>query len=155
DIKLGTITVKSLRPPGGHCHQGWTMKTFRFLPLAFLSLIALAQSSSRPSSNPRFPLREDWSLQSSAKVDQKGEAISTPAFQPNDWVPVAVPTTVVAAQVKAGVLPDPFYGMNLRQFPGVGYPIGFNFSNVPMPPDSPYSVSWWYRKEFTLPAEFS
>jgi exo-1,4-beta-D-glucosaminidase len=41
--------------------------------------------------------------------------------------------------------------MNLRQYPGVSYPVGFNFSNVPMPPDSPYAVSWWYRKEFTLP----
>ena len=58
---------------------------------------------------------------------------------------------MVAAQVKSGLLPDPFYGMNLRQYPGVGYPIGANFSNIPMPPDSPYAVSWWYRKEFTLP----
>jgi exo-1,4-beta-D-glucosaminidase len=24
-----------------------------------------------------------------------------------------------------------------------------------MPPDSPYSVSWWYRKEFTLPKDFA
>src|SRR5271163_3634047 len=45
--------------------------------------------------------------------------------------------------------------MNLRQYPGVSYPIGFNFSNIPMPPDSPYAVSWWYRKEFTLLGLFS
>jgi exo-1,4-beta-D-glucosaminidase len=62
---------------------------------------------------------------------------------------------VVAAQVKNGSLPDPFFGMNLRQYPGVSYPIGFNFSNVPMPADSPYAVSWWYRKEFTLPNVYS
>jgi len=38
----------------------------------------------------------------------------------------------------------------LRGYPGVGYPIGANFSNIAMPPDSPYAVSWWYRKEFSL-----
>ena len=62
---------------------------------------------------------------------------------------------MVAAQVKSGRLPDPFYAMNLRQYPGVSYPVGFNFSNIPMPPDSPYAVSWWYRKEFTLPDVFA
>ena len=33
----------------------------------------------------------------------------------------------------------------------MNYPIGGNFSNIPMPPDSPYTVSWWYRKQFTVP----
>ena len=66
-----------------------------------------------------------------------------------------VPATVVAAQWKNGLLPDPFYGMNLRQYPGVAYPVGANFSNLPMPPDSPYGVSWWYRKEFTLPKDYA
>ena len=65
---------------------------------------------------------------------------------------VSVPTTVVAAQVKLKLLPDPFFGMNLRQYPGMGYPIGANFSNIPMPPNSPYAASWWYRKSFALPA---
>jgi len=66
-----------------------------------------------------------------------------------------VPATVVAAQWKNGLLPDPNYGMNLRQYPGVAYPVGANFSNLPMPPDSPYAVSWWYRKEFTLPKDYA
>ena len=44
--------------------------------------------------------------------------------------------------------------MNLRDFPGVTYPIGANFSNIPMAPDSPYAVSWWYRKQFTVPASY-
>ncbi len=72
-----------------------------------------------------------------------------------NWIQADVPTTVVAAQVKSGLLSDPFYAMNLRQYPGMGYPIGFNFSNIPMPPESPYAVSWWYRKEFALPNVFA
>ena len=45
--------------------------------------------------------------------------------------------------------------MNLRSAPGVTYPIGDNFSNHAMQPDSPYAVPWWYRKEFTIPASFA
>ena len=67
---------------------------------------------------------------------------------------MTVPTTVVAALVKHKVYPDPNFGMNLRSFPGVTYPIGANFSNIPMQPDSPFTIPWWYRKEFVLPAGF-
>ena len=44
------------------------------------------------------------------------------------------------------------YGLNLRKIPGANYPIGQNFSNLPMPEDSPYRCGWWYRKTFTVPA---
>jgi len=131
------------------------MKTLRFLAVAVFPALAFAQTSFRPAPALKFPLHDGWALQSSVKVSEKGEAISTPAFQPKDWMQATVPTTVVAAQVRSGILPDPFFGMNLRQYPGVGYPIGFNFSNIPMPPDSPYAVSWWYRKEFPLPHEYT
>ena len=66
----------------------------------------------------------------------------------------AVPTTVVAALVKDKTFADPLFGMNLRDYPGVNYPIGSNFSNIAMAPDSPYAVSWWYRKQFAVPAAF-
>jgi exo-1,4-beta-D-glucosaminidase len=110
----------------------------------------------RPHSEATLSLREGWSLQSSGKVDEKGEMLSRPAFQPKDkdWYTVTVPTTVVAALVEHKVYPDPFVGMNLRSFPGVTYPIGANFSNIPMQQDSPFIVPWWYRKEFVLPASF-
>ena len=128
------------------------MKRWLALVPFFSAALAAAQGGS-------VFLRDGWAIQSSAKVSATGETISSPAFAPtldgDHWLPVEVPTTVVAAQVKSGVLPDPFYGMNLRQYPGVRYPIGFNFSNVPMPTDSPYGVSWWYRKEFTLPEGFA
>ena len=105
-------------------------------------------------SENRVTLREGWQLQTSAKVDAKGELISTPAFAAKDWHTATIPTTVVAALVKDKTLPDPFPGMNLRSFPGVTYPIGGNFSNIAMATDSPYAVSWWYRKAFTVPATY-
>jgi exo-1,4-beta-D-glucosaminidase len=127
---------------------------FWMVVVPLLCALALGQNeSARPHGSSRIALVDGWSLQSSSKVDQTGEEISRPSFQAHNWHTVTVPTTVVAAQVKNKLLPDPFFGMNLRQFPGMGYPIGANFSNLPMPPDSPYAIPWWYRKTFTLPAD--
>jgi exo-1,4-beta-D-glucosaminidase len=127
------------------------MKILRLLIPFFSLALAAAQPGSQPAPALTLPLRDGWALQSSARVAATGEAISSPSFKSSNWIQAEMPTTVVAAQVKSGLLPDPFYAMNLRQYPGVSYPVGVNFSNIPMPPDSPYAVSWWYRKEFTLP----
>jgi exo-1,4-beta-D-glucosaminidase len=117
-------------------------------------LFAQQPQTRRTQSATKISLSDGWTLQSSAKVQQDGAALSTPKFRPTGWYTVTVPTTVVAALVRHKVYPDPGFGMNLRSFPGVTYPIGTNFSNVPMQPDSPYAVSWWYRKEFVLPAGY-
>ena len=124
--------------------------------LALFSSFSFAQekASAKHDSEPKLALHEGWALQTSTKVEAKGEVISTPQFAPKGWHEVAVPTTVVAALVKDKTLPDPFPGMNLRSFPGMNYPVGANFSNIPMAPDSPYAVSWWYRKAFTLPSAY-
>ena len=117
--------------------------------------VALAQASAGREPQPDvLQLREGWELQSSCKVEQKGEEISTPAFHPRGWYTATVPTTVAAALVKNKVYPDPDFGMNLRALPGVTYPIGANFSNIPMAQDSPFIVPWWYRKTFSLPADY-
>ena len=124
----------------------------------FLTSFAVAQTSTtsmKPTAEARLALSDGWSLQTSAKVEAKGEAISTPAFSPKGWHTATVPSTVVAALVKDKTLSDPFPGMNLRSFPGVTYPIGANFSNIAMASDSPYAVSWWYRKAFTIPAAYN
>jgi exo-1,4-beta-D-glucosaminidase len=98
------------------------------------------------------PLREGWRLQSACNLQSTGEAISTDAFRPDGWLKTTVPSTVLAAQAAAGVFPDPYFGMNLRQIPGTTYPIGANFAKEPMDPNSPYHCGWWYRTEFTAPA---
>ena len=124
--------------------------------LAFLFLNgSLALPQNRPitiHTSTILQLADGWTLQSSGKVAETGDVISKPAYQPKGWYPVAVPTTVMAALVKQKVYPDPDFGMNLREFPGVNYPIGGNFSNYAMPQDSPFAVGWWYRKSFVMPA---
>jgi exo-1,4-beta-D-glucosaminidase len=116
-------------------------------------LTAMLDGGRGEAAGMRLELREGWAIQSSAKVNEGGEAVSRPGFPTAGWHRATVPATVVAALVADGTFPDPHYGTNLRTFPGVSYDVGTNFSNVEMPADSPFAVPWWYRTELTLPQE--
>jgi exo-1,4-beta-D-glucosaminidase len=98
------------------------------------------------------PLREGWQLQTACKLQPGSESIAALGFSTEGWIKTSVPNTVLAAQFAAGTVPDPYFGANLRLIPGTSYPVGQNFSNLPMPADSPYHCGWWYRKEFTISA---
>ncbi len=95
-------------------------------------------------------LNQGWQIQSSARVTAGGEAISTAAFETEGWHPATMPSTVLGALVHNKVYPDPYFGMNLRSVPGTTYRIGTNFSKQSMTADSPFKVSWWFRKQFTV-----
>ncbi len=136
----------------------------RLLGGAWLILGMIASCFSQSSAqqitvaSAKLFLRKDWTIQSSAQVKEKGDVISTntfPATEGNNWYAASVPSTIFGTLIENRLYPDPFFGMNLRMVPGCNYPIGTNFSNRPMPPDSPFAVSWWYRKTFSLPAEFN
>jgi exo-1,4-beta-D-glucosaminidase len=104
---------------------------------------------------PSLELQRGWRVQSAAKIKAEGPVISLPGFHTDGWYDATVPSTVLAVQVANGEFPDPDFGMNLRQFPGMTYPIGLNtFNNYPMSQDSPYAVPWWYRTEFQLPPAY-
>jgi exo-1,4-beta-D-glucosaminidase len=60
---------------------------------------------------------------------------------------------VVAALVADKTYPDPNYGTNLQSIPGMNYSKDSYFGIQDMPAGSPFRCSWWYRTEFTLPAE--
>src|SRR4051794_8441575 len=126
------------------------MKPYRPLWLALL-LAALPLAARAAPPRGTTPLATGWMVQSSAKVPETGDVLSTPAYQPKDWYTTPVPGTVFAALVEHKVVADPFEAMNLRKTPGVTYPIGKNFAKYPMQADSPYAVPWWYRTQFTLP----
>ena len=108
-----------------------------------------------PESNAKLFLHSDWTLQSSCQINATPEQISTTGFNTAGWHSTTVPSTVVAALVADKTYPDPYYARNLRDIPGTEYPIGKNFSLLPMPQDSPFRCSWWYRTEFKLPENFA
>jgi exo-1,4-beta-D-glucosaminidase len=70
-----------------------------------------------------------------------------------------VPGTVVGSLVSDNTYKDPFFGTNLKSLPGMNYSTepGKNFAFFAlqeMPEGSPFRCSWWYRTEFSLPADF-
>ena len=124
-----------------------------FCPLILAGAPAIANTDT-PTSSDKIFLHQGWALQSSCLFLAKGEQISTAGYKTNGWHSATVPTTVVAALVADKTYPDPYYGKNLRDIPGTTYATGKNFSLLAMPKDSPFRCSWWYRTEFTLPANY-
>jgi exo-1,4-beta-D-glucosaminidase len=144
----------------------------RFGPGAFI-LFALPSlfAVNPPAPVTRLDLHTGWQLQSSCVLQgsttgpaglknsnhpgMDGEILSSSLYRPLGWIPATVPSTIVAAQVAAGLIKDPYYGMNLRNLPGMDYPLGSMFSNLAMLDTSPYKCGWWYRTQFRLPAGFA
>jgi exo-1,4-beta-D-glucosaminidase len=150
--------------------QSFLVKAALFILVASSSIFAATPPA--PSATPlRLDLRTGWQLQSACVLQGSntgpaglknansaafdGEIFSSPLYRPIGWIPTTVPSTVVAAQVSAGIIKDPFYGMNLRRLPGMDYPLGSMFSNLAMLDTSPYKCGWWYRTQFRVPAGFS
>lgn len=89
---------------------------------------------------------EHWLVQSSSRVGVDGAALTSADVDAAHWLSAKLPATVLAVLVAHGVYPDPFVGMNFLELPGRG-PAHQNFSNHPMPEDSPFRVPWWFRTE--------
>ena len=113
---------------------------------------AMAAASSQPAAAKVMLLHEGWTLQSACQASDPGSKISSAGYSTVGWLPASVPSTVLAAQVAAGLYKDIYFGINLRSIPGATYPVGENFSNLSMPTDSPYRCGWWYRKQLDLSA---
>jgi exo-1,4-beta-D-glucosaminidase len=98
-------------------------------------------------------VHKDWQIQSSCEAKAGGAEISTPGFDAKGWHHADIPATVVGALVTDKTYPDPDYGANLRSFPGFNDDPQHFFSNLDMPKGSPFRCSWWFRTEFSPPAE--
>ena len=113
----------------------------RLLSVFLLVCLAGCGSTGRlPQAAVEETLGLGWRLQDAAKVSQGGEDISQPGFAATGWMAATVPGTVLTSLVNNGVYPEPLYGQNNR--PSVI-------------PDSLCRTSYWYRTEFTPPAEFA
>jgi exo-1,4-beta-D-glucosaminidase len=137
-------------------HWGTFMtKSSSILLVLFVVVAAGGRTANAQSESGRSPkqiLRTGWSIQSSAQVAEKPEAISTAGFTVKGWHPASVPSTVLATLVEDKVYPDPYFGLNLKLIPGSM--LGEDFIFLPMPPESPFRVPWWYRTEFQAPAGY-
>jgi exo-1,4-beta-D-glucosaminidase len=99
-------------------------------------------------------LRDGWQVQTS-NDQPEGVTISKVGFTARGWYPTAIPASVSGVLAQAGVYPDPFFSTNLRDWPGMarGGMRGARRSGTPQ--NNPFSVGWWFRTEFDLPAEMA
>ncbi len=110
--------------------------------------ILLSSAAAAVQGQTRRALHDGWQVQTSEKAGRDGAAISSPSYRATGWYRATVPSTVVGTLVEDGVFKNPFYGMNLRDMPGMSYKIGQNFVHLPMDSTSPYAKPWWYRTTF-------
>jgi exo-1,4-beta-D-glucosaminidase len=95
---------------------------------------------------------ERWRVQSSSVVASDGRELSRShgARDASAWYAARLPATVLAVLVEHGVYADPFAGKAFLELPGRG-PDYQNFSNHPMPEDSPFRVPWWFLCDLPEP----
>jgi exo-1,4-beta-D-glucosaminidase len=94
-------------------------------------------------------LQDNWTIQSSALIKEDGKVLSGQAFQPENWYPAKVPSTVLGTLVENKVYPDPYFGTNIESLPGF-----IKDRRGEIPEDSPFRVAWWYRTVFELPSAY-
>ena len=86
----------------------------------------------------QIKLSDNWRIQSSSKVSEKGSDISTNPTISENWLPAVVPSTVLSTLVANKVYEDPYFGENLKTIP-----------------TELFKVSWWYTSSFELTKEQS
>ena len=109
-----------------------------------IALTAILLVSAAPACRPKpaeslqydIPLVDGWFIRSSAEIKESGAVISAPGLDLAGWCPASVPMTVMAALRANGEYTDVFVGKNLETVPR-----------------DRFAGSWWYRKEFDLPAD--
>ncbi len=83
-------------------------------------------------------LNAGWKLIEAPKISLDGQTLSQPGVNAKGWYDATVPGTVLGTLVDQGVYPDPYFGLNNLKIP-----------------ESLCRQDYWYRTEFTLPAQWS
>lgn len=85
-------------------------------------------------------LKNNWHIQSSAKINTKDQAVSIQSYKLHDqpagqagWYKAEVPGTVLGSLVADSVFKNVFFHRNLQKIP-----------------DSLFSMPWWYRTTFKI-----
>jgi len=113
------------------------MKSF----LTTVSLLAATLVNAQPETQPGAVLSLNgnfWLIAAEQQVKSNGETVSAPAYDLKSelWKPAQVPGTIFGAMVLAGIEKEPTYGDNIY--------------NVDV---SKYDENYWYRTEFSTPAD--
>ena len=80
---------------------------------------------------------DGWTFQTSSSVSETGEMLSTPGSRFINWHAALVPGTLVGSLAKDNLIPDPNYGVNLRNLIGPKFESNKEQNDLPMDPESP------------------
>ncbi|MEO9894114.1 glycoside hydrolase family 2 TIM barrel-domain containing protein [Aurantibacter sp.] len=83
-------------------------------------------------------LSENWKIQSSKNISEKGPVISTDNHDKITWIPTTIPTTVLGALVENNIIEDPYFGENLKAIV-----------------KDDFEVPWWFATQFSLDKDAS
>jgi len=107
-------------------------KLFFFL----FPLLCVQQLSGQRTENFQMLLHDDWTMQSSLTDKATGAQVSQTNFSAKNWYKITVPSTIIAGLLANNEYPfDPFYAKNFEKLA-----------------DKRLDNTWWFRKEFELPA---
>ncbi len=108
----------------------------KIFAIALLSIFFQAAFSQTRVENFSMLLHDGWRMQSSVTDPTKGDKISGTGFTAKSWYPITVPSTIIAGLLVNHVYDfDPFYAKNFEKLA-----------------DKRLDSTWWFRKEFVLPA---
>lgn len=89
---------------------------------------------------------QHWQMKKASELAAlRAEDIAQPGLDTHDWLPATVPGTVLTSLVANGIYPDPYFGTNNKKNRGLIPDI----SNVGRD-----HYTYWFRTEFTLPADY-
>ena len=74
-----------------------------------------------PAATTSIELLSGWEIQSSCEVKASGEQVSSVGYSTPGWHKTTVPNTVVGTLVDDKTYPDPTYGTNMKDLPGMNY----------------------------------
>ena len=113
---------------------------YRFLIVTFSLLIVLLGTKLTNAQSLSVNLSSKtvlWKVKAQAEVGADSVKIYTPGCDVSSWVNAVVPGTVFTSYVDAGLEKDPNFGDNIYQVD-----------------KKKYDRNFWYRSEFTIPADF-
>lgn len=124
------------------------LRTTTLVSAALCGALAAAVLAA-PALGKDLTLDRPWQVQSSAKITDPGERVSTPGYASSQWLPVRVNDSgavggEVAAQLQ-NIPPDDQCGTN-----HIFYSDNLTRCQGPAPdahgaPNAPYDVPWWFR----------
>jgi hypothetical protein len=111
------------------------MKDRHFFLVAFLVILAASARADEGTTTSLDP--GPWKVAPQGDVKEAGEQLSVAGYADDKWLAAHVPGTAYADYVLAGREPDPNFG-----------------DNVQKADKKKYNQNYWYRTEFTVPADY-